>query len=92
MAAPKGNSNAKKGTLWADAIRKAVMRAAEGDTEGRRKLDKLAEVTVAAGLAGDMAAIKEIGDRLDGKATQAIEAQVDASVTVEIVRFADTAT
>jgi hypothetical protein len=36
-------------------------------------LDKLADKLVALGLEGDVAAMREIGDRLDGKPTQAIE-------------------
>lgn len=65
MAAPKGNKNAARGTQWRDAVRKAVMR------EG--KLDALAQALVARGLEGDMAALREIGDRLDGKATPGYE-------------------
>jgi hypothetical protein len=38
---------------------------------------------------GDIQAIREVGDRVEGKAVQSLEAKVDASVTVEVVRFAD---
>lgn len=63
MPAPKGNKNAARGTQWRDAVRKAVLR------DG--KLEALAQALVARGLEGDMAALREIGDRLDGKVRQA---------------------
>lgn len=76
--APKGNTNAQKGKQWSDAVRKALLSG--------KKLDKLAEVLINKALEGDMQAIKEIGDRLDGKAVQAI-GNDDAGELV--VRFVD---
>jgi hypothetical protein len=65
MAAPLGNSNARKeNRLWADAVRRCIV---QGKT-----LESLAAVLIAKALEGDMVAIKEIGDRLDGKPKQAI--------------------
>ena len=52
-------------------------------------LEELAEKLIAAVEAGDVPAIKELGDRLDGKPHQSIDAQVDATVTVEVVRFGE---
>ena len=60
------NGGWKRQQLWSNAIRVAVMRAIV-DGEPTKKLQSLAEKTVELGLAGDMAAIKEIGDRLDGR-------------------------
>lgn len=54
---------------WRDAIRMAVLRKAE---DGGKKLDKLADALVASGLSGDVSALREIGDRLDGKVPQAL--------------------
>lgn len=75
---------------WADAIRVAVNAHVDGtDT---KKLRTLAEKVVSLGLAGDMAALKEIGDRLDGKPAQAITGdpenplQVASTVTVTLVK------
>lgn len=48
-------------------------------TKGKKKLRALAEKAVALGLAGDVSAIREIGDRLDGKPAQSLT--VDATVT-----------
>ena len=76
MAAPQGNTNAAKAKIWSDAIRKAVMRPIANDPEKRKKIDKLAETIVEAGLTGDIAALKEIGDRLEGKAAQTIQGNI----------------
>lgn len=44
------------------------------------KLRRIAEALYDKAADGDVAAIKEMGDRLDGKAIQAIEADVRAEV------------
>ena len=70
MASPGPKSD----KLWSDAVRIAAMR--EGtDNEGkvRKKLNILADNLLDAALAGDMAAVKEIGDRIDGKPKQQTE-------------------
>jgi hypothetical protein len=64
----------KSDKIWADALRLAVT---EKGTNGVRKLRALADRVVDAALAGDMAAAREIGDRLDGKAHQTSEAVVE---------------
>jgi len=45
------------------------------------KLRKIAEMLVSKAMEGDMAAIKEVADRTDGKPMQAIEASVDVETT-----------
>jgi len=57
---------------WAAAIRKAALAIeTSGPGKGRKRIDLLAERLVELGLHGDgpsaMAALREIGDRLDGK-------------------------
>ena len=81
MAAPIGNKNAVKAKVWSDALRKEIV---QGDN-----LAKLARALINKAADGDVAALKEIGDRLDGKSTQQIdlEGQLDHSLIVEIVRF-----
>lgn len=82
--APKGNNNATKGKMWSDAVRKALVQ--------RKALKPIAEKLIAMALEGDMQAIKEIGDRLDGKAVQAVSGEDGGPLVVEIVRFADIST
>lgn len=69
MAAPNVNKGGRKDKLWRDALMVAVKRA-DGD-DPRPFLARIADKCVQAALDGDMQAVKEIGDRLDGKAIQA---------------------
>ena len=70
MGAPLGNVNAIKGKPWGDALRRALARR-EQSGEGR-DLNAIAEVLLEKANEGDLAAIKELGDRLDGKPAQSI--------------------
>lgn len=54
--------------LWREALRRAVLKR----VEKVQRLDRIAERVVAAAEEGKLDAAKEIGDRLDGKAAQAI--------------------
>lgn len=76
MAAPKGNRNAAKGKWWNEAVRKAVSRPSDQkDDEGKpvKQLDLIAQKLVSEALDGNIQAIREVGDRLDGKAPQEVE-------------------
>jgi hypothetical protein len=66
---------------WADAIRVAAMEKASGSKS--LKLRIIAEKTVDMAMAGDMEAIKEIGNRLDGKAKQ--QHDVDLNLGAEFL-------
>ena len=83
MGRPKGAENRDK--PWRNALRKAVheLRAADGDDNANKvkALQLLADRLVTKGLEGDIAAIKEIGDRLDGKAVQGVALDVAVTVT-----------
>lgn len=68
MAAPKNPVGPKSDKIWRDAVMRAVRRIHEdGDAQA---LERLADTLVAKGLEGDTPALKEIGDRLDGKPSQ----------------------
>lgn len=69
MARTKG---AVADKFWSEAVRLSVYREA-ADDEGkiRKRLNIIADKLCAMAMEGDMAAIKEIGERLDGKAPQA---------------------
>ena len=55
-------------------VREALMLALndEADAPMRNKMDKIARIHIKMALSGDMPAIKEIYDRLDGRPAQAI--------------------
>lgn len=68
MAAPVGNTNSSKNNrLWAETIRRAVV---QSDPD---RLRRIAEALLNKAETGDINAIREIGDRLDGKPQQAVE-------------------
>ena len=79
MPAPKGNQNARNAREWRDAIRYALARKGrESDPDGSDAayvcgLRMVAEKFVDAACNGDAWALKELGDRWDGKPTQAME-------------------
>lgn len=75
--APEGNRNAAHDKPWADALKKAVLQYEDKDAGiGRGEaLRTLAEKVFKQALGGDSAAVREIGDRLDGKPRQQIEAE-----------------
>lgn len=71
MARPHRPKGAWSDKAWRDAIRVAVTRAADDPKKHGKKLAQLADALVSAGCQGDVSALKEIGDRLDGKVPQA---------------------
>jgi hypothetical protein len=64
--APLGSRNASKQKLWEDSIRRAVL------ADDGKRLRAIAEKLLDLAAEGDIAAMKEIGDRLDGKAVQGV--------------------
>jgi hypothetical protein len=65
MAAPTGNSNARKGKEWFDALRKECVQ--------RGSLAKIASVLVDKAEAGEPWAIAEVANRFDGKPGNSVE-------------------
>lgn len=70
MARTKGATDHK---FWKEAVRMAALREEDVDGKTRKRLNIVADKLLAMAMEGDVAAIKEMGDRLDGKAV----AQVD---------------
>lgn len=72
--APTGNRNAAKAKQWSAAIERALDKRGGGDRA--KALDELAEVLLQKCEEMDMAALKELGDRLDGKPAQTIDGEI----------------
>ncbi len=72
MSAPAGNQYAAKDKLW----RAAIMRALEKRSRVSQveALDQIADKLIEACMTADLPALKELGDRIDGKPKQQIEA------------------
>jgi hypothetical protein len=82
VGAPLGNKNSSKSNrLWAETIRRAVVQ------DDAQRLRLIAEALLNKATEGDMAAIKELGDRLDGKALQEnkLTGDTDEPITIKIV-------
>lgn len=70
--APEGNNNSsRENRLWANTIRRAIV---QGDAE---RLRRIAEKLLDQAEAGDLQAMKELGDRLDGKPSQSVDVGSD---------------
>jgi len=67
-----------------DALRLAVKRPEDAAAKGKTKLDKIASQLVEVAISGDVPAIKEIGDRLDGKVPQAVTGEGGGPVALAI--------
>ncbi len=63
---PTGGARVK---IWRDAINRAIKRREEADPLA---LEKLADKILAAVADGDVSAMKELGDRVDGKVAQPV--------------------
>ena len=75
MAAAPGNQYAAKERVWTAAINKALeKRSALGRMEA---LADLAEKLLEQCSEGNLVALKELGDRLEGKPTQTIEGDLN---------------
>jgi len=85
MANPTGK-NGREQKPWADAIRRALARREQ--TGSGADLNKLADQLIDKAADGDMTALKEIGDRMDGKAAQAltVSGDPDAPMVTRIER------
>jgi len=79
MGAPVGNKNATKNRPWAEAINRALL------AEDGKKLRALADRLIDRALEGDVTALKEIGDRMDGKAAQAITGADGGDIVVHLL-------
>jgi len=81
--APLGNKNNTKNKPFAEAINRAL-----AQDDGKR-LRSIAEALLTKAADGDISAIKEFADRVDGKVIQQIEGDIDHTLTVEIIRFSE---
>ena len=71
MAAPKGNNNAAKAKIWSAAIMRALEKRSR--TERKKIIDSIADALIDKCLERDLPAIKEFGDRIEGKVPQQLD-------------------
>ena len=86
-----GNNNGSSGNEWRDAIRyelAKIGREIEGSDPAYRKgLRECASEFVKAAKAGEAWAMKELGDRTDGKAPQAVTLSAPDGVPIGVLPF-----
>ena len=70
----KGNTNSSRNNrLWADTLKRALIQA-DGN-----KIRAIADALIEKAASGDVSAIRELGDRVDGKPTQQIDQTTEHS-------------
>lgn len=87
MPAPIGNQNAAKAKIWHAAIMRALRKRSR--TDALEALEELAEKLLEKVAEGDLPALKEFGDRLDGKPAQAIIGGGDDDPPIKIKGMID---
>jgi hypothetical protein len=83
MAAPKGNQYAVKAKRWTHAIDKAL--AKRSKARGIEALDELAEKLLTKCDEMDLSALKELGDRLEGRPAQSVTISGDEDNPLQTV-------
>lgn len=70
IGAPVGNRYAAKKRVWTEAIQRALEKRSLAAQ--KEALEEIAEKLIEKCEEGDIVALKELGDRLEGKATQPV--------------------
>mgnify|MGYP003110318975 CR=1 FL=1 len=78
-----GANNKHKNKLWKETLNRAVL-AKDGEA-----LRRIADALIDKAGQGDVAAIKELGDRIDGKVINEIDMNGNVDLVVELVRWED---
>jgi hypothetical protein len=90
MAAPLGNQNAAKAKVWTAAVERAL--SARSALDRKDALEACANALIDKAMEGDMTALKELGDRLEGKPAQAVSlsgpngGEIPLSLAVKFVK------
>ena len=82
--APKGSTNRADGKLFELALRRSLARKHGTVDKG---LEKIAAKLAGAGEKGEQWAVREIADRIDGKATQPISGPNGGPLEVKVTRI-----
>lgn len=88
MAAPEGNKNGENGKRFKLAIQAALARKGKDQWEA---LTDVAEKLIDSALEGNINAIREVGDRIDGKPAQAVNLgdHEGNALTIKLVQYSD---
>ena len=79
MGAPLNNKNSSKNNrAWGKVVKKLAIQ------EDAKRLHNVAQALFRKAEDGDISAIKELGDRIDGKAQQEITGNSDQPITIVV--------
>lgn len=87
--APLGNTNGTKNRLWRQALDKRLKEYRKGSdstAEHYWALQEIADKLIELAIEGDMQAIKELGDRIDGKVAQIIAGDSDNPIAIQEIQ------
>jgi len=76
-----------KDKLWRDTLRQTALQLVDDPRKGKTKLEAAAVALFRSAIAGDVPALKEIGDRLDGKVPQALVGGDADSQPIRVTRI-----
>lgn len=84
--AQPGNTNAKKNKPWRDAIDRAIAQANLGQKRGYDVLRIIAATMLKEAKKGEPWAVRELGDRLDGKSVQPLSGFDGGDIIVQLAK------
>ena len=80
-----GNPTGRPKDPFRQALLRAIQKKIQGDADGRELIDAIAQQLVNKSIKGDLAAIRELADRTDGKPAQEVKVGGDGSgIPIEI--------
>jgi hypothetical protein len=85
----KGNKNGMGKHVWSDAVRKALLLEDPTLPDQKRKITKLANKLIQMASKGDIQALKEIGDRVDGKPKAIVQHTGEGDGPIEVYQLTE---
>lgn len=79
-------ADSKQDKIWAAAVKRAVHRRIENEEGKPQKIERLADQLVEFALEGNGWAVKEIGERLDGKPSQDNNTNLNVAGSLELIK------
>ena len=90
MAGVAGRSGRQEGSLkerpFRDALRMAIAEANKA-ADSHKSLRRIADALLEKAAEGDIQAIREVADRMDGKVPQAVTGEEGGAVVINVVKF-----
>jgi hypothetical protein len=75
----------KSDKIWSDAVRRAVLRRLENEEGKPQKIERLADKVVDMALDGDMSAVNEVANRLDGRPKVSADIEHSGGIVINLV-------